>query len=88
MSTLFSSERAVTVSSPAIPQLDGRPFEGYAWKAFSNQTPMGEGSTNQTGLGAIVNNEGASATEVLKARRRESERVTDDWQSRLDQAGA
>jgi hypothetical protein len=49
---------------------------------------MGEGSTNQTGLGAIVNNEGASATEVLKARRRESERVTDDWQSRLDQAGA
>jgi type VI secretion system secreted protein VgrG len=64
---------------------DNRPFEGYAYTIVnSNGRLLQQGDTGKTGETKIVNSEKAIDLKARKSIMRETERITENWQSVLD----
>jgi type VI secretion system secreted protein VgrG len=63
---------------------DNRPYEGYRYRTFLNGVEVAQGSTDRQGKIAILHSETPQKIDVWKALWPESERITEDWQSKLD----
>ncbi|WP_284616658.1 type VI secretion system Vgr family protein [Aquabacterium humicola] len=70
-------------------KLDNRPFEGYAYEVRDlGRRVLAQGLTDEAGFCEWVQTERPTAVRAYKSIMRESERITEDWQSKLDAAAA
>jgi type VI secretion system secreted protein VgrG len=66
---------------------DHRPYEGYRYQIVNREgTVLQEGLTDSHGWTAFADSEEQTGIRVLKSVMRESERITEAWESKLDTA--
>jgi type VI secretion system secreted protein VgrG len=70
-------------------KLDNRPFDGYRYEVRGrHQAVLASGLSDASGKVPIVSTDDPTMIRAYKSVMRETERITENWQSKVEQAAA